>query len=116
LLALHLQQLGIQVTKLSKGKTMKGDVFQITKLQRSARKFEGHLMATAEGTFEKTSRKFQAGDYMVDLAQPLGNLAFYVLEPQSDDGFITWNFLDRYLEKAGINNHAVEYPVFKYYN
>ena len=115
-LALHLQQLGIHVTKLSKGKTMKGDVFQITKLQRSARKFEGHLMATAEGTFEKTSRKFQAGDYMVDLAQPLGNLAFYVLEPQSDDGFITWNFLDRYLEKAGMNNHAVEYPVFKYYN
>jgi hypothetical protein len=115
-LALHLQQLGIRVTKLPKGKTLKGDVFQITTLQRSARKFEGHLMATAEGTFEKASRKFQAGDYIVDLAQPLGNLAFYVLEPQSDDGFITWNFLDSYLEKAGINNHAVEYPVFKYYN
>jgi hypothetical protein len=115
-LALHLQQLGIRVTKLSKGQTMKGDVFQIKKLQRSARKFEGHQMATAEGTFEKASRKFQAGDYNVDLAQPLGNLAFYVLEPQSDDGFITWNFLDSYLEKAGINNHAVEYPVFKYYN
>nr|WP_262899114.1 M14 family metallopeptidase [Dawidia cretensis] len=115
-LALHLQQLGIRVTKLSKGKILKGDVFQITKVQRSARKFEGHLMATAEGTFEKASRKFQAGDYMVDLAQPLGNLAFYVLEPQSDDGFISWNFLDSYLEKAGINNHAVDYPVFKYYN
>jgi hypothetical protein len=115
-LALHLQQLGIRVTKLPKGKTLKGDVFQITTLQRSTRKFEGHLMATAKGTFEKASRKFQAGDYIVDLAQPLGNLAFYVLEPQSDDGFITWNFLDSYLEKAGINNHAVEYPVFKYYN
>lgn len=115
-LALHLQQLGIRVTKLPKGKTLKGDVFRITTLQRSARKFEGHLMATAEGTFEKVSRKFQAGDYVVDLAQPLGNLAFYVLEPQSDDGFITWNFLDSYLEKAGINNHTVEYPVFKYYN
>jgi hypothetical protein len=115
-LALHLQQLGIRVTKLPKSKSFQGDVFKVTTLQRSTRKFEGHLMATAEGTFEKASRKFQAGDYQVDLAQPLGNLAFYVLEPQSDDGFITWNFLDSYLEKAGINNHAVEYPVFKYYN
>jgi hypothetical protein len=115
-LALHLQQLGIRVTKLPKSKSFQGDVFSVTKLQRNARKFEGHLMATAEGTFKTTSRKFQAGDYLVDLAQPLGNLAFYILEPQSDDGFVTWNFLDSYLEKAGINNHAVEYPVFKYYN
>lgn len=115
-LALHLQQLGIRVTTLPKGRNFRGDVFRVTTLQRNARKFEGHLMVTAEGTFEKTSRKFQAGDYLVDLAQPLGNLAFYVLEPQSDDGFMTWNFLDSYLEKAGISNHAVEYPVFKYYN
>ncbi|MBT1685416.1 M14 family metallopeptidase [Dawidia soli] len=115
-LAQQLQQLGIRVTKLPKGKSFQGDVFQIKTLQHGARKFEGHLMATAEGTFEKAVRKFKAGDYIVDLAQPLGNLAFYVLEPQSDDGFITWNFLDSYLEKAGINNHAVEYPVFKYYN
>jgi dipeptidyl-peptidase-4 len=36
------------------------------------------------------------------------------LEPQSDDGLINWNFFDSYLEKQGVNNKPVDYPVFKY--
>jgi hypothetical protein len=49
------------------------------------------------------------------LAQPLGNLAFYLLEPQSDDGLVTWNFFDDYFDKAGIATKPVEYPIFKFY-
>jgi len=36
----------------------------------------------------------------VDVDQPLGRLAFLLLEPRSDDGFVTWNLLDETLEKA----------------
>lgn len=46
--------------------------------------------------------------------QPLANLIFYLLEPQSDVGLLTWNFLDNYLEKKNVNNQPVAYPVFKY--
>ncbi len=46
--------------------------------------------------------------------QPLTNLIFYLLEPQSDDGLLTRNFLDSYLEKKNVNNQPVAYPVFKY--
>jgi hypothetical protein len=28
---------------------------------------------------------------------PFSNLAAYVLEPESDDGLLVWNFFDRYL-------------------
>ncbi|HUF66080.1 MAG TPA: hypothetical protein VMM17_08885 [Gemmatimonadaceae bacterium] len=28
----------------------------------------------------------------MSVAQPLGRLAAYLLEPQSDDGFANWNF------------------------
>ncbi len=72
-------------------------------------------MATAEGKFSAATRKFKKGDYIVALDQPLANLIFYMLEPQSDDGLVTWNFFDEALSAAGVNNKLVEYPVFKYY-
>ena len=34
-----------------------------------------------------------AGTYLVRLAQPLGRLAAYLLEPESDDGVVHWNML-----------------------
>jgi hypothetical protein len=111
----NLKKHGIQVTTISKSQSFAGEIFNVEKLERSQRKFEGHFMAKAAGNFVVAKKKFKQGDFIVDLAQPLGNLAFYLLEPQSDDGLITWNFFDEYLEKQGINNKTVEYPVFKYY-
>ena len=32
--------------------------------------------------------------------QPLARLAFYLLEPASDDGLVAWNFLDEQLKDA----------------
>ena len=111
----HLKKQGVSVQQLTKSQSFQGDVFTISALEKSKHKFEGHFMATAKGDFKSGSRKFKKGDYVIDLAQPLANFIFYLLEPQSDDGLITWNFFDAYLEKQGIGNKPVEYPVFKYY-
>jgi nitrogen regulatory protein PII len=40
------------------------------------------------------SRNLPAGTVAVDVAQPLGRLAFYLLEPRSDDGLLNWGFMD----------------------
>ncbi|NUN53650.1 MAG: hypothetical protein HUU06_12815, partial [Planctomycetaceae bacterium] len=37
---------------------------------------------------------FPAEMLLVPAGQPLGNLALYLLEPESDDGFARWGFLD----------------------
>jgi hypothetical protein len=111
----NLRKHGIEVTMLTKAKSFEGEVFQIEKHEKASREFQGHAMAASSGKFIATRKSFKKGDYMVDLAQPLGNLAFYLLEPESDDGFITWNFFDAYLEKAGVSTKAVEYPIFKYF-
>ena len=111
-----LQRHGIKIDVLSKAKSFSGEFFTIEKLDKGEKKFEGHAMATAHGHFLKSNTKFKKGDYVVDLAQPLANLIFYLLEPQSDDGLVTWNFFDSYLEKQGVNNKPVQYPVFKYIN
>lgn len=114
-LAAHLQKLGVKVDQLPASKKFTGEIFQAEKLEHAARKFEGHFMSTVTGSFAPATQTFKKGDYRVDMAQPLANLIFYVLEPQSDDGLVTWNFFDSYFGQAGINNHTVAYPVFKYF-
>ncbi|HKZ37012.1 MAG TPA: M14 family metallopeptidase, partial [Chryseolinea sp.] len=110
-----LTKQGVKVNRLSRAQSFSGELFVIEKLERAEKKFEGHNMATVQGNFTKTQKKFKKGDYIIDMAQPLANLIFYLLEPQSDDGLVTWNFFDSYLEKQGVNNKRVQYPVFKYY-
>jgi hypothetical protein len=111
-----LKKQGAKVEVLEKDEKLSGEVFMVEKFDRSTRKFEGHNMASAEGKFETATRTVHKGDYKVDLAQPLANLIFYLLEPQSDDGLVTWNFFDAYLDQNGVNTKAVEFPVFKYFS
>lgn len=111
----HLKKHGVLVTQLDRKKEVTGEVFIIDKLNKSSREFEGHYMATAEGEYVQQTKTFKKGDYWIDMAQPLTNLIFYMLEPQSDDGLLTWNFFDEYLEEEGVNEKKVEYPVFKSY-
>jgi hypothetical protein len=37
----------------------------------------------------------------------MGVVAFYMLEPESDDGLVTWNYFDSELAVGG------EYPVYR---
>lgn len=115
-IAEHLEKQGAIVQKLTKNVKAEGEVFKVTALNKSKREFEGHYMATVDGEFKSATKSFKKGDYWIDLAQPLANLIFYTLEPQSDDGLVTWNFFDEYLEAKGIDKKSVDYPVFKYFN
>jgi hypothetical protein len=55
---------------------------------------------------------FPAGTFVVRTAQPLAGLAAYLLEPQSNDGLLTWNYFDRYLvPQWGSGYYPV--PVYK---
>jgi hypothetical protein len=112
----HLKKQGIKVTELKRRKRVKGEAFIVDKLENSKRKFEGHFMARVTGKYVQKTKIFKKGDFWVDMAQPLTNLAFYMLEPQSDDGLVTWNFFDDYLKNLGVESKSVEYPVFKVFS
>lgn len=113
-LAENLIRHGVKIDTLAKSQSYKGEIFQIEKFEKAKQSFQGHAMAQADGKFIGATRKFKKGDFFITTAQPLANLIFYLLEPQSDDGLLTWNFLDDYIEKNKIENQSVEYPVFKY--
>jgi hypothetical protein len=57
------------------------------------RKIEGKWDAAAGVTVPR-------GAFEVSMTQPLARLAFYLLEPASDDGLVAWNFLDDQLKDA----------------
>jgi hypothetical protein len=115
-IAENLRKHGIKVEEIARTASYSGEVFEIEKYETGQRKFEGHHMARATGKFVSARKKFRKGDFVVDMAQPLANLAFYLLEPESDDGLVTWNFFDSSVEKQKQQNKPITYPVFKYYN
>ncbi|HNR74341.1 MAG TPA: hypothetical protein PKM03_08955, partial [Cyclobacteriaceae bacterium] len=115
-IAENLRQHGIKVETLTKAVTLTGEVFQIEKFEKAKQAFQGHAMAQAEGEFVSSSKRFSKGDFKVEMNQPLANLIFYLLEPQSDDGLLTWNFFDEFIEANKVENKPVEFPVFKYVN
>ncbi len=115
-IAEHLKKQGAKVSIIEKPQVFEGESFLVEKLNKSPRKFEGHNMASAEGKFIAKEFTAAKGDFLVDLAQPLSNLIFYTLEPQSDDGLLVWNFFDAYLEANNIATQPVEFPVFKYFS
>jgi hypothetical protein len=43
---------------------------------------------------EPASRSLPKGTYVIRAAQPYGLAAFYLLEPESEDGLMQWSFLD----------------------
>jgi hypothetical protein len=114
-IAEHLKKHGVQVNRVEKKRKYSGEVFMVSSFATSNRAYEGHNMARVEGAYANSNFEVAAGDYIIDMAQPLTNLIFYMLEPQSDDGLLTWNFFDDYFEDKDFSGKPIPYPVFKYY-
>jgi hypothetical protein len=56
---------------------------------------------------EPAARSLPAGSYIVRAGQPFGLLAFYLLEPESEDGLAQWSFYD------GVLATRASFPVIR---
>jgi hypothetical protein len=111
----NLKLHGVTVQTLDKNKEYVGEQFVVDSLQHDAQMFQKHFSATAYGQYLNKHIKFKKGDYIISMNQPLSNLIFYLLEPESDDGLVHWNFFDSYFEKLKAEKKPLISPVFKYY-
>lgn len=90
-LAMH----GILVEQLDEPVETSVSAFAIDSTTTEARPFQNHHERRIFGVWGAPStRTLPAGSYVVLSGQPLGILATYLLEPESDDGFVDWNVLD----------------------
>jgi len=109
-----LLQHGILVERLVQPARLNVEGFKIKELKGQQRPFQGHRLNSVTGEYFEDEMEFPAGTLFIPMAQALANVASYLLEPESDDGLLVWNFFDRQLAPQWGRGQLL-YPVYKLY-
>ncbi len=89
---------GITLERIASAATLPLEEFTVAETTATPKPFENHQERTVTGTWAAVEREVPAGAYRVAMTQRLARLAFYLLEPRSNDGLVTWNVLDEALK------------------
>lgn len=94
---------GLEISRLSaEWRGDAGPQFVVDSTVIAPQAFEGHRLVRLVGRWESGRPvTLAAGTYVVRVAQPLGVLAMYLLEPESDDGIVAWDVAGRSSGAAG---------------
>ena len=107
----RLEAHGIAYTRTDTDMTFTGERFRIATNTVADREYQGtHKARTLTGAWEPTQETLPAGSLIISMEQPLARLAFLLLDPRSDDGFMWWNILDPVL---GLTPSPSYYPVLR---
>ncbi len=98
---------GLQVQRVAAESTAGAMGFLIKTVARTERPFQGHHEARLTGRYEPRTLIVPEGSLFIPATQPLARLAFYLLEPESDDGLVNWNLIE-----SGLTPGAT-YPVYR---
>lgn len=104
---------GIAVEVTRQEETFDVERYTVKSVTRAQRPFQGHREAKFEVVKADAQEKFPAGSFIVSMRQPKALLAFYLLEPESDDGFANWNFFDEEIDRVMKENSQPAFPVFR---
>ena len=99
-LAEALRRHGVRVGRLLRPLQTAGEAFRVDSVIASPTVFEGHREVRVEGAWRASEVRAGAGWFLVSTEQRLGPFAAFLLEPGSEDGFASWNQLDRDLRRG----------------
>jgi hypothetical protein len=77
--------------------TMSAEVYYATEVRRD-NYFQGHYLQSVSVEKETEEVEVGKGWYYIPTAQSRANLISYLLEPETDDNLITWNWTDHVLQ------------------
>jgi hypothetical protein len=97
---------GIELSRAGAGRSGVEE-FVVDSIVRAMRPFQGHNEVRLVGRWRARSPATASGMMVVRTDQRLGRLAALLLDPESDDGFATWNAFDTQL---GV---GMPYPVLR---
>ncbi len=103
---------GIQLEKLKEDIEIEVERFKISEIIGGSRINQGHYNTKLTGEFVTETKTFIAGSYVIKTGQALGNLVVYLLEPEADDGLLSWNYFDKYLAPQWGRSYY-PYPAYK---
>jgi hypothetical protein len=107
-----LRQHGVAVERLAAAATLEVEAFRLKEIKGAERLYQGHRTNSVQGEYAVEKRDFPEGTFLVRTAQPLGRLAAYLLEAESDDGLLVWNYFDRDIVSQW-GRGAQTYPVYR---
>ena len=110
----RLEAHGIRYRVTTAEQPFSGDRFKIATNTVETREYQGaHKGRTLTGAWEATEQTLPAGSLVIPMDQPLARLAFILMDPRSDDGFMWWNLLDAVLGQSPAPGY---YPVLRSMN
>ena len=110
----RLEAHGIRYRVTTAEQPFSGDRFKIATNTVETREYQGtHKGRTLTGAWEATDQTLPAGSLVIPMDQPLARLAFILMDPRSDDGFMWWNLLDAVLGQSPAPTY---YPVLRSMN
>jgi hypothetical protein len=90
-----LRMHGLTVERLDRAATVTAQSFTVDSVMDRGHSETSREMRDVAGRWNATqSTPLPAGTYVVRAGQPLGLVAFYLLEPLSEDGLMQWSFYD----------------------
>ena len=99
---------GIQVERLDAPASVRAESFAVDSVLDRGRSETPRMMKDLAGRWNAAAaRTLPKGTYVVRAGQPYGLLAFYLLEPESEDGFAQWSFYD------GVLAAHAEFPIVR---
>ncbi len=105
---LRLHGINVAPGSINLGARARLQQFSIDSVIRAPRAFQNHKETRVEGKWRDYNGPLPPSYYVVDVTLlPRGPLSVYLLEPQSEDGLVDWNYLDGELSPSGV------YPILR---
>jgi hypothetical protein len=90
-----LSEHGIRMERLTAPAAATVESFVIDSIYDRGQSESARRMREAPGVWSSAAtQRLPAGSYIVRASQPFGLLAFYLLEPEGDDGLLQWGFFE----------------------
>lgn len=91
---------GLRLQRLSAPATIDVESYRFGNVKFAPAPFEGRIMpGELTKVLVRERRTFPAGSVVVPVAQPAGNVAVHLLEPDGPDSFIAWGFFNVIFEQ-----------------
>ncbi|MEM7414949.1 MAG: M14 family zinc carboxypeptidase [Gemmatimonadota bacterium] len=96
----------IAVYRFSETATIDAEVYYATRVWTDSY-FQGHYLKSVEVEKEEESVDVIEGWFYIPTSQSMGHLITYLMEPETDDNLITWNWADHVLQDTPESEEAV---------
>lgn len=103
---------GLLVERLTESSVLEVESFRVDEIKGDSRLYQGHHLNEVKGEYVPEEKELPKGTLFITAAQPLGRLAAYLLEAESDDGLLVWNVFDRFLVPQW-GRQPQFYPVYR---